>query len=270
MQHASFLFNNHLLHYTSSGQGHCVVLLHGFGEDHRIWQPTAARLSRDYKLIVPDLPGSGESPFNPELYTIDDFADSIKALLDRLGITSCTMIGHSMGGYITLAFAEKYPAMLKGFGLFHSTAFADSEEKKEARKKSIAFIEKNGPGLFLKQSIPNLFAEKFRTEHPEMIEMLVENGNSFTGAALIRYYESMIQRPDRTDLLRKTTQPILFIAGRYDQAVPFEDSLRQSYLPVISYLHVLDLSAHMGMWEQKDEAVTALEKFLHDISVDKE
>src|SRR3979409_2265854 len=106
------------------------MLVHGFAEDHKIWELQVDYLKKDFLLIVPDLPGSGRSVFNPQLSTIDDYADVIKFILDEEGISACTIIGHSMGGYITLAFAKKYPDQLNAFGLFHSTTYADSEEKK--------------------------------------------------------------------------------------------------------------------------------------------
>ena len=121
--------------YKTSGEGLPVILLHGFGEDATIWDKQVSYLKDHCQLITPDLPGSGLSSFDDadaeNSDSIEYYADMIEALLKYEDINSCILLGHSMGGYITLAFAEKYPEKLRGFGLIHSTAFADTEEKKQ-------------------------------------------------------------------------------------------------------------------------------------------
>ena len=172
------------------------------------------------------------------------------------------MIGHSMGGYITLAFAEKYPGSLKAFGLFHSSAFADNEEKKDTRRKAIEFIKTKGAHTFLKSTTPTLFAKAFTEEYAEKITALIEEGKNFTNAALIQYYDAMINRPDRTAILQNFNNPILFIIGEHDQAIPLQSSLQQCYLPSRSNVNILTRSAHMGMWEEKEKANEILFNFL--------
>ena len=136
-----FIYQTATISYSVQGKGKPVVLLHGFGEDSSIWDQQVLFLKEHCLLIVPDLPGSGKSDLlklkvEPDPISIDDYADCIYSLLQHEAIPFCIMLGHSMGGYITLAFAEKYPLLLEGFGLIHSTAYADSEEKKtEPRKR---------------------------------------------------------------------------------------------------------------------------------------
>ncbi len=249
------------LYYTITGTGSPVVLIHGFAEDSTVWENQIAFLKNDYKLIVPDLPGSGRSTLlQKERINLVDHAECIKAILAVENIEQCIMIGHSMGGYITLAFAEKYPAALMAFGLFHSSAYPDDAEKVAVRKKAIEFIEKNGAAAFLKTSIPGLFfdAEKSRID----IELLLEKGNNFTPEALIQYYEAMIARPDRTELLKNTHLPVLLIIGQHDKAVPFKLSLEQAKMPGHSYIHILRNSAHMGMLEETGKSNKILGDFL--------
>jgi pimeloyl-ACP methyl ester carboxylesterase len=126
----SIAYKNKSIYYSIFGKGNAVVLVHGFGEDGKVWNEIINGLQKKFLLIVPDLAGSGKSEMLDGDISIEDHADVIKTILDEENITECVMIGHSMGGYITLAFAEKYSAVLKGFGLFHSSAFADDEEKK--------------------------------------------------------------------------------------------------------------------------------------------
>lgn len=238
------------------------MLLHGFGEDSKIWLPQINFLKNDFKLIVPDIPGSGQSELVPGA-NIETYAEAIKQLCDTESKNEIvTLVGHSMGGYIALAFAEKYPQYLNSFGLFHSSAFADTEEKKEARKKAIDFINANSVHAFLKTSTPNLFTQQYQAEHPGKIIELINEGKEFTTDALIQYYEAMIARPDRTDVLKSFSKPVLFIIGQHDQAIPFETSMKQCHLPIQSHVHILRKSAHMGMWEEQERANNILLAFL--------
>ncbi len=253
--------------YRVTGAGKPVVLLHGFAEDSTVWKYQEEELSEKYQLIIPDLPGSGRSEMTGDM-SIEGMAECIYQLLcSELGndAPGVIMIGHSMGGYITLAFAEKYPAMLEALGLLHSTAYPDSNEKKIARQRSIEFIRKHGSYAFLQQSTPNLFAEVYRTKNAGSINSMIEQYKDFDPTALTSYYEAMIQRPDRTAVLRAFNKPVLFIAGKVDKAVPFEDSLRQFHLPQLSYIHMLENSAHMGMWEETGKTNTALTMFLQNL-----
>jgi pimeloyl-ACP methyl ester carboxylesterase len=193
---------------------------------------------------------------------IEDYAIVIDALLEKEDIKSCIMIGHSMGGYITLAYAALFPTKLAGIGFVHSTAFADSEDKKQTREKGIKFIEEHGVHSFLKTTTPNLFSEKFREEQPKKISELIEKGSSFTKEALIQYYRAMMNRPDRTDILRSTTVPVFFVIGTEDIAAPMEDLLQQVHLPKVSDIHILNGVGHMSMLESPEELNKKLLHFL--------
>ena len=153
-----------------------MLLIHGFAEDGEVWHHQTDFLKEHYQLIIPDLPGSGSSPYNDQLSTIDDYADVMKAILDNENIKTCTVIGHSMGGYITLALAEKYPQLLNAVGLFHSTAFADSEERKQIRLKAIDLIKSNGSYAFIKATTPNLFTDNFKIKNADQLDKLIEQG----------------------------------------------------------------------------------------------
>lgn len=252
------------------------MLVHGFAEDSDIWKKQVAFLKKDFLLIIPDLPGSGQSSLlDKKDAVMEDYADCIREILLEEKIDRCIMIGHSMGGYITLAFAEKFPESLITFGLFHSTAYADDETKKETRRKAIAFIEANGAEAFLKTSIPGLFYDQGNSGPADTLlsgqatvvarplyEKLIEKASSFSKRALIQYYHAMITRPGRTHILRDSKNPVLFIAGEYDKAVPFRHSLEQSHIPDRSYISVLRNSAHMGMLEEPGRCNEILAYFL--------
>jgi pimeloyl-ACP methyl ester carboxylesterase len=264
MKEKSTSYQSASIFYRVIGQGKPVILIHGFGEDSAIWNKQIEFLSAtkdQYQLIVPDLPGTGKSELIDDM-SIEGMAETIKAILQEENISNCVVIGHSMGGYITLAFAEKYPQLLSAFGLFSSSAFADNEEKKAARLKSIAFVKNNSAYEFLKTSIPGLFGEIFAKENQPAIDKLVERSKQFSAAAIIKYYEAMIARPDRTEVLKTFAGPILFIIGEHDKAIPFDQSMQQCYLPAQSHVHILRNSAHMGMWEETQKANDALLNFL--------
>src|SRR5688500_13601206 len=223
------------LFYHDSGKGEIIVLIHGFAEDQQIWSGITEAVN-DYRFILPDLPGSGASGLSQPL-SIESMAEAVTEILRSEKVEQAIIIGHSMGGYVALAIAEKYPDMLKALGLFHSSAFADTEEKKNTRRKNIQFIRSHGSYEFLKQSMPGLFSDTFKQSHGELVTQLLEKYRDFNPEALVAYYEAMIKRPDRTQVLVKTSKPVLFVIGKHDNAVPFEDSMKLCHLPSLSYIH---------------------------------
>jgi len=267
---------NKRIFYRVVGSGQPVVLIHGFGEHGDVWknqvpitnyrngyQQAITENDNIFRFIIPDLPGSGKSEMIDDM-SMEGLSEIIKKLLDREKIDSCIMIGHSMGGYVTLAFADRYPEFLKGIGLFHSTAYADTEEKKAARKKGIEFINDHGAFEFLRNTTPNLFSPASRDEQPIIVDELIDTLSNFSASALVSYYEGMIRRSDKTMILRNSTIPVLFIAGSADNAVPLDDILKQCHLPSLSYIHILNNSGHMGMLEEPAKANLILERFLLD------
>ena len=128
-----FIYQDKKVLYRVSGSGFPVVFVHGFGEDGEVWKNQVDYLKDKAMLIIPDLPGSGQSEMIDDMSMVG-MAECVKALVDFENIDKFTLLGHSMGGYISLAFAEKYPGMLNAFGLIHSTAYADTEEKKNTRR----------------------------------------------------------------------------------------------------------------------------------------
>jgi pimeloyl-ACP methyl ester carboxylesterase len=246
--------------YEDTGKGKVLVLIHGFAEDATVWRHQVKTLQEKFRLIVPDLPGSGLSPLwlEKEALTMDILAQIVEAILEHERIAHCCCIGHSMGGYATLAFAEAFPGYLKGWGLFHSTAFADSPEKQQARRNGIAAIQANGVAPFLTQMLPGLFGAAFKEAHADDIEALIQRSSSMSGAALIQYYEAMLERPDRRKVLEASAVPVLLILGAQDNVVPFTEGLQLAALSTTTFLHALPEAAHMGMWEAHFDTTEAL------------
>jgi pimeloyl-ACP methyl ester carboxylesterase len=243
-----------------------VVLLHGFGEDSRIWEGQVDALQSVCRLYVPDIPGSGLSTVNADaldaIGSLDAIADTIIDFLQHVVGEPAILLGHSMGGYLALAIAEQQPALLCGLGLVHSTAFADSEEKKETRRKAIDFITRYGSRAFLETAIPGLFGSAFAQTNLAEIDALVNRSEQFAPETLVSYYRAMLSRPNRTQVLKGSAWPVLFVIGTEDKTAPMTDVLQQTHLPETSVVHVLENTGHMGMLEQPDQLNKILADFV--------
>lgn len=268
MQQKNIIYKDATIFYKVTGTGKKVILIHGFGEDGSMWQQQVNFLKDRFCIILPDIPGSGNSSFLKNA-NIDIYADIVKEILDKEvqelpfeNNNEVCIIGHSMGGYIALAFAEKFPQYLNSFGLFHSSAFADEPIKQEGRLKAIEFIKTHGAYAFLRTVVPNLFTKNFSEKHPEQLDALLVKGENFTKETLIQYYQAMIARPDRTAVLKNFNKPVLFIIGEHDLAIPLNTSMQQCYLPAQADINILGHSAHMGMWEEKEKANEIILEFL--------
>jgi pimeloyl-ACP methyl ester carboxylesterase len=251
--------------YRDEGSGLPVMLVHGFAEDGAVWEMVAARLTGGCRMLIPDLPGCGQSALPAQELSMETLADTLKNLLDREGIDRCVLIGHSMGGYISLAFVEQYPERVLAFGFFHSTAYADTAEKKANRRKSIAFIREHGAAVYIRQSTPNLFAPGTRQLDPGIIDDMIRRYSGFQQESLIAYLEAMMQRPDRISVLEQFPGPTLFIIGEKDPVIPLEQSLRQAAIPRLCHVRILATAGHMGMLEAASAGSHAIQSFLNFI-----
>jgi len=256
----TLIFNDHKINYYKRGKGKALVFLHGFGEDSLIWDEFTQVFSKN-KIIRIDFPGFGKSePI--ENVSIEYMADAVKAVLNELKIKSCILIGHSMGGYVGLAFAKKHESMLKGLGLFHSHPFADTEEKRKNRLKSVKFLEKNGHIHFVKPLIPKFFAKSFRSSNGFLIDQMIHRASGYTTKGFIQATHAMINRSDQSAVLKNIQCPVLFIVGKKDELVPLEYSLEQTALPNVAAIQVLEKVGHAGMFEAKKETRKQIRNFI--------
>jgi pimeloyl-ACP methyl ester carboxylesterase len=223
-----------------------LVLLHGHGMDDRIWDEVDASINGYYTVVRPNI----------SLFTfcqsVEDYADELFRYLSNATIQKFTLIGHSMGGYIGLAFAEKYPDMLEGFGLFHSTAFADTESKKHQRSQTADLLRQHGTATFLKNTVSNLFGERYKELFPGKVAEHIEKYGKIPEEALSAGMIAMRNRPDRTAVLSKMSYPVLMIIGMQDKLIPFESCISLSEYPRQSYPFILAEAGHMGMIERPD------------------
>lgn len=231
--------------FHEAGSGKAVMLIHGFPMAAAIWRGFIGKLSESFRVITPDLPGFGDSPLPDGAFTIDDIADIILRKADTLGIDKMVAIGHSLGGYVTLAMVNRDPDRFAGFGLFHSTALPDSDEKKAARDKAIAFIGTNGAEVYSSNFVTPLFAD---SNHPD-VPFVRELNIRANAATLVGYLKAMRDRPDRTEVLKSFPRPILFIAGGKDPVIPPADVRKQAEAASEAVFYELEHQAHMALLE---------------------
>ena len=253
------------IHYRVFGSGTPLVLLHGFGTSGSVWVETAITLSDQFLVIVPDLAGTGKSSASKPLgWSLEKHADSIYSILTHEQIDRVTMIGHSMGGYITLSFADRYQQHLDGIGLFCSTAYADANTRKENRTRAMAFIKQHGTLAYLKTSIPALFALQHRSD--PMVASLIAENSEIEPDTLIAYQAAMRQRMDYSDRLHELNIPLLLVAGEQDEVISLQESLKQCGRTMVTEWVVIPETGHMAMLEQPEKTVTVLRNFMRTLS----
>lgn len=254
-------FQNTEINFTDQGKNNVLVLLHGFTESQNIWNDFAKELISNYRVITIDLPGHGKSGCVGDIHTMELMAEVVKSVLDAQGVKHCAMIGHSMGGYVALAFAENYSSMLQGLGLFHSSALHDTPEGKTNRARAIELIKNNHVG-FITAFIPDLFAPENVMRFKNEIESLVNTARQMSVEAILASQFGMMERKDQTPLLVKITCPVLFIAGGKDYRVPYDKVLAQIALPKDAVALLLKDIGHMGYIEAKEKTLHSLKCFV--------
>lgn len=252
--------------YRVEGDGPPVLLLHGFCESMEIWDEFVEALSTRYRVITPDLVGQGNStsPGSEEyVVTMEMLAEGVNEVLNDLEVERCTLVGHSMGGYTSLAFAELFPHRVRGLCLFHSTAMADTEERKRDREKAIEAIREDRAG-FLECLISRMFAptnlDRFREEREKVFTIAMNTSSN----GLIGALRGMRDRKDRQSILEDAPYPVLFIVGKDDQLIPLDRMLPQFVKPAHCEVLMLSGVGHMGFFEAKEKTLFAIRKFLEE------
>ena len=249
--------------YYDEGNGKPLILIHGFAGSKKYWDKIIPQLASESRIIAIDLPGHGASGMSKDRYAIEDMAETVKELLEHLGLNKVTMFGHSLGGYITLAFAEAYPQNLNGFSLVHSTANPDSEEAKEARENNAKKIQEEGATSFIHGLSKKLFSPENTEVNANEIDETVKIGLKTSEKGLVSALMAMKNRPDRNQVLKETKLPVLLIAGEKDQIIPPEKTFTVSREKVEE--KVIQNAGHMSMYEQPEELVKVMKDFLAEI-----
>ena len=247
--------------FTDKGKGRVVVLLHGFLGSKNVWDKAALDLAKSYRVIAIDLPGHGTTPCFGYAHSMNLMAKCVKAVMDSLKLKKYVIIGHSMGGYVGLAFADLFPDNLRGLCLFHSTAYPDSEEKKEDRLRTIQLV-KSSKALYTKNTIKNLFAFKNLKYLKEEISFAGDIAKQTSKQGIIAALYGMRDRPGRDIILGLVEYPIMMVIGELDNVLPYEQLLEQSLLIKNKSILYLEHDGHFGFLESPKLCNKELRKFL--------
>ncbi|MNS87250.1 3-oxoadipate enol-lactonase 2 [compost metagenome] len=256
------LYKNTNISYSDTGKGTAIVLLHGFLENKNMWQEFVSEFSTKYRVITIDLLGHGDTECLGYIHSMEDNADAVHEVLSKLRIRKAIFAGHSMGGYVALAFAELYPEHIKGLVLLNSTSRADSEERKTNRDRAIVAVKQNYAN-FIRMSIANLFSEDNREKLIEAIEKVKIEALKTPLQGIVASLEGMKIRKDREVLLHTTNYPKLLILGQQDPVLNFEETKEQIENTEIELVSFPD--GHMSHIENKEELSKVLWDFFKSV-----
>ena len=251
------------LHIADSGKGDkCVVLLHGYLESMYVWDDFTPLLTPSVRVITVDIPGHGISQVLGEVHTMEMIADILRDMLDALDIERCTLVGHSMGGYITLAFAALYPERLDGVVLLSSTPNPDTELKRENRRREIALVQAGKKDMLARVAPEAGFAEMNRERLHKYIDQLVEQVHVTDDEGIVALLGGMIERKDQNQMLGHSKVRQLFIMGTHDGYIPVEAAQQIIERNPQAKVAWLDGSGHMGFIEEPEACASALLEFV--------
>ena len=255
----NLLHKNTNVHFTSIGKGNAVILLHGFLENSAMWNEIANILSKRNRVICIDLLGHGQTGNLGYIHSMEDQANMVNTVLNHLRLRKYIFVGHSMGGYVALAFAKLFPESVKGLCLMNSTALPDSEEKKLSRDRAIKAIKKNHK-TFVRVAIPMLFSEKNREIYLKEIEQITQEALELSPQGIIAALEGMKIRKNQTSIYKKANFPIQMIIGKQDPALDYDSLISQTKNTKVNVIEFPD--GHMSHIENKNELTETLTSFI--------
>jgi pimeloyl-ACP methyl ester carboxylesterase len=245
--------------FFEKGNGQAVILIHGFCETNELWNYFATSLSKDFRVICPNLPGCGDTLLAGDNSSMEKIALELEAWMEENHLDNPIIIGHSLGGYVTLALLELMARKLKAVGLFHSTAFADDDSKKGLRDRTVIFLNKHGVDTFVTSFVPPLFSEDQRDEFKDEIDLAIVQAKNCSLNGLVALTTAMRDRKDRFEILKAYSGHKLMIAGIQDGAIKIESSRLQK--DAFTDYFELENTGHMGMIEQKEKTLEIVRKF---------
>lgn len=250
------------LHICDSEAGErCIVLLHGYLESMLVWDDFVPLLYKRARVVTLDLPGHGISVVTGEEHSMEFLADTVAEALRTLGIARCTVVGHSMGGYVALALCERHPELLDGIVLLSSTPNADTEEKAENRRREIDIVRSGRKELLARVAPAAGFAPRNRSRMKEAIEELAEQVFITEEEGIVALLNGMIARKDRNEMLRASAVKQLFILGREDEYIVPEAAEAMVARHPQARVVWLERSGHMGFLEEPATVAEAILAF---------
>ena len=260
MEAQQFFYKNSTISYTDFGDGNAVVFLHGYLENKSMWQPFIPVLTQKNRVITIDLLGHGASDSLGYLHTMEAQSEMVYALLENLKITTASFIGHSMGGYVALAFADNYPTAITKLVLLNSTAYEDSQERKTNRDRAVKMLKKDFTS-FVRLSIANLFSPQNRDILLDKIEIVKIEALKTSLQGAIAAQEGMKIRQNRVAVLQTASFPILLILSKKDPVLDYDENRKQIENTKVQLVTLAD--GHMSHIENEDEVKQILVSFLN-------
>lgn len=253
------------IRYRLSGQGPVVILVHGYLESSEIWDDFVPELESDFSVLRIDLPGHGKSVCKLQTISMELMADSISAVMSHLSVKKAFFIGHSMGGYVGLAFAERYPNLLTGLCMLHSIPNADTSEKHQSRINDVEVVRNGGKKDIVYLSIPRLFANQNLEKMDDLVDKSIQIALSTSDQGIIGALNGMALRPDRNHIVDIVNFPVFFVFGKHDNLISAEvvASLAERHKNARTVF--LNNSGHMGFIEEKDQTIAVIKSFLTQV-----
>lgn len=255
-------YNNINISYTTEGEGDTLVLLHGYMMSKEVFRSISSLLSETLRVIAIDLPGHGQTGVFAPVHTMELMADVVRIVLEECDVDKCVMVGHSMGGYVALDFAERYEVLLKGLGLMNSSALKDTAEAKRNRLRMVDIVRANRHG-FINEFLPNLFAPRNIAKYKDSIDEIIEIANMMNAENIASAQLGMVERTGKTRLLRSLDIPFMLISGKLDPRQPIDKVLSQIELPKHAELLLLDGVGHVSFIEAESVVAEVLRSFTH-------
>ena len=252
--------------YSDQGTGLPIVFLHAFPLNRTMWATQEKALSSQFRIITIDLRGHGESDAPLWLYTLEQSADDVNALLDQLAIQQALFVGLSMGGYILFAFYRKYAARVKGLILADTRAQADTAEEKDGRFQMAQTAYKKGPSAIADIMIPKLISPatiQTKQDLVQQVRAMIE-GNQISG--ITGNLMAMAERSDSVPLLSQITCPTQIIVGELDQATPPSDAKLMAGEIPNAHLAIIPGAAHLANLEQPTTISQIVSSFASDLA----
>ncbi len=251
--------------YTLRGKGPALVFIHGYLESKAVWESFIPRFTGDHTVICIDIPGHGESGVIGQVHEMEDMARAVKAVIDAEKREKITLFGHSMGGYITLSFVSLFPGTLNGYCLFHSTCFADNEEKKKNREREISLVKCGKKMQIIHTNIPKGFADSNLGKMDDMVSTMKEIAVMNPESGIVALLRGMMNRKDHTATLKRSVPHPLIIWGKKDNYIPEEVFQRLTEISPASSVIILKNSGHMGFLEEPDCAYSGIKSYLSGV-----
>jgi pimeloyl-ACP methyl ester carboxylesterase len=260
-----FQFRSRRINYFDKGEGDSIVLLHGYLESSEVWNGFEAGLSSSFRVISVDLPGHGLSDVYSDVHTMEFMAEAIKELLDELGVRKTFLLGHSLGGYVALAFVELFPELLTGYSLFHSQPFADPDEAIEKRKREISIVRAGKKDLMYPDNVMRMFATSNLEKFEGALQRSKDIASRLPGDGIIAVLNGMISRPSRLRIMEAGTVPCLWILGLMDNYIDCSLVLGKVKLPDNAKVVILNNSGHIGFVEEESLSISIISDFVNSL-----